>query len=253
MNPKELGALSVREAREKRLSEELSKITRLSRSAVYGRLRRAHGRTLLRNLFGELFKDATSVRPMTGKVAAVRPALAQSQSDSAAHTIARVRQRRKSDCGVAVVAMLARVPYEEAMKLLFPRPVREHYTSWGQVCRALDDLGVPRSPNGKPFRSWGEIPTTSLVMVEVKGRLHQGGPLRHWVIFQRRANGEWRVIDPDPPRKGTLRLADDELAPLIGLRYLPVDAVTIAPVKGASVMRWNHDRPDGVEARPRNG
>jgi hypothetical protein len=46
----------------------------------------------------------------------------------------------------------------------------------------------------------------------------------HWMIFQRRANGEWRVIDPDPPRRGTLRLDARELAYYQGVTYLEVAA-----------------------------
>jgi hypothetical protein len=241
VNRNELGQLSVKAAREQRLSAEIAEVTGLSRSAVYGRLRRAHGRTLLRNLFTDVWKpkSAKPVPKATPRVPASPPE--RRGGPAQVHTIARVRQRLDSDCGVAVLAMLARVPYAKAMKVLFPGPVRDYYSGWHgerSVPRALDRLGVSRAPKAIRFQSWSKIPTTSLVEVEVKPGQPGGTRYRHWVIFQRRDNGDWRVIDPQPPRSGTQRLSNHELEAFVGIRFMPVDAVRLVPPSGTTVSRW---------------
>jgi len=138
------------------------------------------------------------------------------------HTIHRVRQEFTTSCGVAVVAMFARVSHREALSVLFPKPGRDYRTWLRDLKRALDHFGVTYAPRWHRFRSWDEIPRTSLV--KVRWREPGGTSGLHWIIFQRRANGEWRVIDPDPPRSGTLRLNAAELARYTGVTYLEVNA-----------------------------
>jgi hypothetical protein len=89
------------------------------------------------------------------------------------------------------------------------------------VKRALDHFGVKYGPRWRRFTSWSEIPTTSLVKVKVKGETWL-----HWVIFQRRSDGGWALIDPDPPDSaGTQRLNREEIEQYMGVTYMPVEAL----------------------------
>jgi hypothetical protein len=217
--------LNVRVAREDRLAPLIAEKTGLSNAAVRGRLVRAHGRTLLRNLFDELPRpskaDSEPFAPQK-RVAVDEPA-ARPPRQSTAHTIHRVRQEFSTSCGVAVVAMFARVSHREAMSFMFPKAMRGDYRTWlRDLKRALDHFGVSYASRWHRFQSWDEIPTTSLV--KVRWHNADGGAGTHWVIFQRRKTGEWRVIDPDPPRGGTLRLGTNELSRYTGVTYLAVNA-----------------------------
>jgi hypothetical protein len=114
--------------------------------------------------------------------------------------------------------MFARVSHDEAKAVMFPKPTDAYYTTPKDVRRALDHFNIAYSPRSRRVRSWDEIPTTSLVTV----RLPNGA--LHWVIFQRRRDGEWDVIDPDSPNTGTLRLNHDQLSDFEGVSYFEVHA-----------------------------
>jgi hypothetical protein len=117
--------------------------------------------------------------------------------------------------------MFARVSEPDAMAVLFPKRGRTFYTHLHQLKRALDHFGIRYDPRWRRFVSWDAIPTTSLVKV----RWDEGGRKGfHWVIFQRRSDGDWNVIDPDPPRRGTLRLTEAESERYMGVTYMPVEA-----------------------------
>jgi hypothetical protein len=141
-------------------------------------------------------------------------------------TIHRVRQSFSTSCGVAVVAMFARVSHDEAMAVLFPKPRREFSTHLYQLKRALDHFGVKYGPRWSRFTSWSEIPTTSLVKVKCETWFH-------WVIFQRRSDGGWALIDPDPARSGTQRLSRVEIEQYTGVTYMPVEAVRPGASRGS--------------------
>ncbi|MBX3214066.1 MAG: hypothetical protein KF850_18670 [Labilithrix sp.] len=198
--------------------------TGLSYAIVRGRLVRAHGRTLLRNLFAELWRASrVGSKPSVRQEPAPNGPAARHPAQPAAHTIHRVRQEFSTSCGVAVVAMFARVSHREAMSIMFPNGTTGDYRTWlKDLKRALDHFGVTYASRWFRFRSWEEIPTTSLV--KVRWRKSDGAAGAHWVIFQRRKTGEWRVIDPDPPRGGTLRLSSKELSWYTGVTYLAVNA-----------------------------
>lgn len=220
-----LHELNVRAARDARLAPLIAAKTGLSYSTVRGRLVRAHGRTLLRNLFAELGPPSKvgPERSSRREPVTSNGPMAQTQARPAVHTIHRVRQEFSTSCGVAVVAMFARVSHREAMSIMFPHATTADYRTWlRDLKRALDHFGVTYASRWHRFRSWEEIPTTSLV--KVRWRNGDGATGAHWVIFQRRKTGQWRVIDPDPPRGGTLRLSSQELSWYTGVTYLAVDA-----------------------------
>jgi ABC-type bacteriocin/lantibiotic exporter with double-glycine peptidase domain len=145
------------------------------------------------------------------------------KAKDAARTIHRVRQEFRTSCGVAVVAMFARVSHDEAMRVMFPRKRRVFYTHYTDVIRALDKFGIAHGARTHRFRRWEDIPSTSLVKVRAKDS--DGKVLRHWVIYQKRDDGSWNVIDPDPGRGGTQRLETPELRQYVGMTYL-----TVAPI-----------------------
>jgi hypothetical protein len=214
---------SVQVARRDRLAKVIAAVTRLSVAAVRGRLARAHGRTLLRNLFADVWPKRVRgpVRPLSAPNTTKSPKRIRS-APSPERTIHRVRQEFSTSCGVAVVAMFARVSHAEAMAVLFPEPGRVFYTHLYQLKRALDHFGVPYGSRWSRFTSWAEIETTALV--KVRWEDSDGRVGFHWVIFQRRTDGGWAVIDPDPQRSGTQRLGRTERAQFTGITYLPVEA-----------------------------
>ncbi len=138
-------------------------------------------------------------------------------------TIHRVRQKFTTSCGVAVVGMFARVSHDDAMRIMFPTPRRVYYTHYTDIKRALDHFGVEHGGRFRRFDSWDEIPSTSLAKVKWKGE--NGRFFFHWVIFQRKADGGWRVLDPDPAGQGTQSLSKAELS-----RYIPLTYLTVNPV-----------------------
>lgn len=135
-------------------------------------------------------------------------------------TIHRVRQTRKTSCGVAVVAMAARVPEATAMRLMFPVGGRKYYTHYADLIRALDHFGVRHG--GMPVRArlWTRVPATAVAKVRMRdgaGRVYV-----HWVIADRMADGRVVIVDPDAPGD-TLATTDTDEYEL--LSYLLIDAV----------------------------
>ena len=104
------------------------------------------------------------------------------------------------------------------MAVLFPNGGRVFYTHLHELKRAFDHFGVRYGPRWHRFITWERIPTTSLVKVK-------SGKWFHWVVFQRKRDGAWAVIDPDPPRPGTQRLTRGEITEYAGVTYMPVEAV----------------------------
>lgn len=228
MSEAALDHLNVHAARKRCLAPIIAMQTGLSYVVVRRRLVRAHGRTLLRNLFADVWaKSAPARQTPSREKHAGRPSNGRASPRSSggavgSYTVHRVRQEFSTSCGVAVVAMFARVSHREALSVLFPSPKRDYRTWLKDLKRALDHFGVAYAPHWHRFQSWQDIPTTSLV--KVRWRHLDGTTGLHWVIFQRRANGAWTVIDPEPPRPGTLRLSNTELSHYVGISYLTVNA-----------------------------
>lgn len=103
----------------------------------------------------------------------------------------RVRQRTKSDCGVACVAMIARVRYREAFSAFgFSEHEKRFYTNHGQLVAALENLGC--EVQRKKFSSWQNIPGCAIVPVNHRCNRRNF----HWVVY----DGKF-VLDPNPKRK----------------------------------------------------
>lgn len=161
-------------------------------------------------------KDGSWVQEL---VAAFSPSKkpGRASKQGAPHTVHRVRQERTTSCGVAVVAMLARVSHREAMKVMFPRGGRDFRTHYSDLRRALVHFGVPHAQRAIRCSSWDKVPTNAIA--GVRGYDESDRAFYHWVIAQRKGG---RVVVLDPGAEGqTLTLADPELYELQS--YLPVE------------------------------
>lgn len=101
-----------------------------------------------------------------------------------------VRQKYRSDCGVACVAMLAGVSYQVAFNAFgFHEGETRFYTGHGQLLEALEKLGC--GVKRKRFRSWEDISGSAILPVNHRcDRRHF-----HWVVYDGKA-----IIDPYPKR-----------------------------------------------------
>ena len=98
------------------------------------------------------------------------------------------QQRKRSDCGVACVAMVSGVDYQTAFDAMgFPDFARDYYSKHLRVAKALQQLG--RTVQWKKFKSWKEIPGHAIVAVN--HRVNR--TYFHWVAF-----AEELIFDPNP-------------------------------------------------------
>lgn len=105
-------------------------------------------------------------------------------------TIRRVRQRYRSDCGVACVAMLAGVQYWQAFDAFeFSEEGNGFYTGHGHLVEALEKLGC--QVIRKRFTSWEDVPGSAILPVN-----HRCNRCNfHWVVYDGR-----EILDPYPTR-----------------------------------------------------
>lgn len=92
-----------------------------------------------------------------------------------------VPQRHSTDCGVACIAMIAGVSYQEAFDAIgFSAERTQFYTTHSCLTNALRKLGI--SVMRRKFRSWQEIPGPAIVAVNHRSNRQ----LFHWVMFDGR-------------------------------------------------------------------
>lgn len=101
----------------------------------------------------------------------------------------RVRQRYRSDCGVACVAMVAQVKYQQAFDVFGFTEEDRFYTRHKHLMEALEKLGC--EVQRKMFRSWEDIPGHAILPVNRRCE----GKHFHWVVYDGKA-----VLDPNPQR-----------------------------------------------------
>lgn len=119
-------------------------------------------------------------------------------------TVRRVRQIGSKDCGVAAVAMIADVTYTEAHAAVGRKKRQRVGTSVRECWDALERLGVTVERAEVAFRSWQSIDSDALVMIRWRAN-----NAYHWVVYQRRPNGGYRILDPSV-RSGTLSFVDED-------------------------------------------
>lgn len=211
-----LEGVSVHQARDEHLGAAIAEITELSTRSVGQRLRWAHGRSLLRNVFADVW-------PTSGALPK-RPA--QSKEPGVELTIRRIRQEYETSCGIAAAAMLAGRTHREVLPVIFPDAAagrrRRFYTHYPDIIRALDHFGVEHGKQSIRVGSFLEIPTNALV--KVKRHLY-GQTFWHWVVFRHKTNAPGYVIDPDIQIRGTQRLSERQAR-----RYTPVSYLPVVPI-----------------------
>jgi hypothetical protein len=99
-------------------------------------------------------------------------------------------------CGLACVAMIAGVSYDEAKAMVKSRPKRSgNCTSYVDLRFGLDSYGVAYEMNGRRafrFTDWSALPDRAIVAVECEP---QRPAYWHWVVFDR-VDGAGFVLDP---------------------------------------------------------
>lgn len=124
-----------------------------------------------------------------------------------------IKQRHRTDCGIACVAMLARVSYEEAEAAFqFGPRTKSRITNITAIYRALRKLGlsvklpmVGGAPNG-----------IDALLKCNRSPVRRAGVKRwHWAVY---SAADGAVLDP---------LADGKVRPI--LSHMPVARLTVTP------------------------
>lgn len=102
-----------------------------------------------------------------------------------------IKQKEENDCGVACVAMLAGVAYDEARAIIYPNG-RSKLTKTKDLSAALKKLGrEPLTDRRQPFGSQvlHDLETDALVFVE----MNNDNASKHWVVWDAKAK---KLRDP---------------------------------------------------------
>lgn len=111
------------------------------------------------------------------------------------HPVLKVRQRLYTDCGVACLAMVAGVPYEDASEaftaagLHLKRKSKKPFMSnFRDLTAAAGHLGVQLRQ--RPFRTWSTIQSPTILKVKPPSAV-PGLSTKdwHWVVAHRAAHG----------------------------------------------------------------
>ena len=102
-----------------------------------------------------------------------------------------VVQEEISGCGIASVAALAGLSYQEARTVAHSLGIFAADSGlWSDthyVRILLKQFGFSASEGETPFSSWNELP--DLALLSIKWHLENGRQFWHWVVFSRGQNG----------------------------------------------------------------
>lgn len=134
-------------------------------------------------------------------------------------TIQRVKQEDETGCGLACIAMLAGVSYNEiknvALDKLKFRTNGEFYTGTGQLKELASHYNVEiEGKRRRKFKSWSELPDVAIVSINLK----ENNKYWHWVVFQRKDGADF-VLDPKKSITTDRRTNFNRMKPF---GYLPV-------------------------------
>jgi len=108
-----------------------------------------------------------------------------------------VTQEEISGCGIACVAALSGLSYQEVRTVANSLGIfAEDSNLWSDtryVRILLGHFGIAADQNELLFSSWDTLP--DLALLSIKWHLENGRPFWHWVIFWRSPNGPV-VLDP---------------------------------------------------------
>lgn len=125
-----------------------------------------------------------------------------------------VIQEEPSGCGIASVAMLAGVSYQQAKEKansigIFAED-EKLWSQTGYVRRLLDEYSIPAPQEETPFKSWNDLP--DLALISLKWRIENNQPLWHWSVFSREELGGV-VFDPAAYLENNQRTDFENMSP----------------------------------------
>ncbi|MGH7884601.1 MAG: cysteine peptidase family C39 domain-containing protein [Thermodesulfobacteriota bacterium] len=117
-----------------------------------------------------------------------------------------VIQKEKTGCGIASVAAIAGVSYNEANteadKLGIYASDPKLWSDTKYVLDLLKEFGVNTSQRKTTFKLWEKLP--DLALLAIKWHVESGIPFWHWTVFVRE-NGKSYVLDPKASLKSNKR------------------------------------------------
>lgn len=148
-----------------------------------------------------------------------------------------VAQEEISGCGIASVAVLSGLSYQEAKTVANSLGIfAEDSSLWSDtrsVRNLLGHFGISAGAGELPFSSWETLP--NLALLSIKWHLENGRPFWHWVVFWRSPNGPV-VFDPKKSLKTNTRTDFGRIKPKW---FIPIEAQSNPVVKrdGATAHR----------------
>ncbi|MCG6553540.1 MAG: hypothetical protein L7F77_14550 [Candidatus Magnetominusculus sp. LBB02] len=132
-----------------------------------------------------------------------------------------VIQEEPSGCGIASVAALAGVSYQEAKDAANDLGIYAHDSRlWSEtqyITILLRHFGLSAADVELPFVSWRLLP--SLALLSVKWHIEKGRPYWHWVVFWRSPDGPL-VFDSKKTLKTNIRTDFGRIKPKW---YIPIE------------------------------
>ena len=132
-----------------------------------------------------------------------------------------VIQLERTGCGIASVAALSGLPYEEMKSMANSMGIfAEDRSLWSEtlyVRKLLERVGMKADPGEAPFQSWEALP--DLALLAIKYHLEKGHPFWHWVVFVRE-NAQPFVLDSKMGLRSHLRTDFGRMRPQWYIRVI---------------------------------
>lgn len=117
-----------------------------------------------------------------------------------------VIQEEKTGCGLAAIATLAGVQYQEVKQAANSKGIyagdKRLWSDTSYVRKLLAEYGIRCGPKEQPFTDWRSLPDKALLAI--KWRKVDGTPFWHWVVFCRE-DGKKAVFDSKKGLKTNIR------------------------------------------------
>ncbi|WP_206675613.1 hypothetical protein [Solimonas terrae] len=127
-------------------------------------------------------------------------------SSSLLPAIRPVVQKEIAGCGIASVAALAGVSYEQARAVAATLGISAAdprlWSQTAHVRQLLAHFGLRAAPGEATFQSWAALPP--LALLATKWHLERGQPFWHWAVFARGPDGPV-VLDSKQALRSNIR------------------------------------------------
>ena len=135
-----------------------------------------------------------------------------------------VIQKDQTGCGLACVATVSGVSYQEVKKVAAQLGIEvQDSRLWSDtkyVRTLLKHFSIATSPHTQLFRSWDALPP--LALLAIKWHTIKGRAFWHWVVFWRGSKGPV-VLDPQPSLRRNIRTDFGRMKPKW---FLAIDSKT---------------------------